>query len=920
MLRGCYPASFSLPTKRAQDVLEYKTEFADEFNFFHQREGRKGVHKAVRDVNLEWPCTPAARRVDVEQCEPCSASSGVTSEHEQEQRQVILLEKAYARSAEWCDKPMHNDTGDYVNRHSKSKETLWLRHLLQSNSSNDIAQIGYRTPEILSGNACDIEALCKNGQLDKVVLALLCMDHEGTLPSVQIYKSILQACTKSRALAEAKWVYAHLVKHGMECNKMLGDLVVITLVNCGGLEDALRVFCSLPHRSVFSWTAIIAGYSSAGKCREALSCYECMQEDSVAPDKYTFVSLLKTCSKIADIGEGRRIHADAVRHGVDLDIYVGSTLVSMYAKCGSIVDAQQVFDGLFQRDIVSWNAMLTAYAQQGQGINCLQIYSQMREEGVVPNARTFVSVIQACGTIAERGAVELVHGQHIKAGVLQKAREIHAGAIRLGFISDVFIGNSLVSMYAKCGTIEDAEHVFIGLSERDLVSWSAMLAAYAQQQEGEKALQIYERMHEEGVTPDAMAFVSVLLACGTLAENEEITYVDGRSVKVKALQKAKEIYAGAKIRGFALDEFVGSAAISLYAKCGSILDAEEVFELLPERNLVSWNAMLAAYAQEDSDGGKGLQIYQQMQEESIEPDEVTYLSAIEACGNLGSLENCLKIHQSLTQTQPDVGLSVATSLIHSYSKCGCMVAAQRVFDSLPRPDVVSWNALITGYSRVANCEMCVSCYQDMVLAGNRPDTVTFSALLYACSHSGLVNEGLEYFDSMVTYHGINPEIEHYVCIIDLVARAGFFSKAESLISQLPVKPNLTIWVSVLGACRKHGNVLLGRQAFNSALQLDPKHAAAYVLMSNIYSHAGLWDSVKEVQELRRAAGAWRKTGESLVEHEQQVHTFEAADTVHKQAAVVHETLRQLSLQLKESLALTKAARCDLMSFDGCCDL
>lgn len=835
-----------------------------------------------------------------------------------------------------------------------------------------------------------LQRLCEEAQLDRALEALVIMDQHDTVPSGNMYGFLLRACAKRKALSQAKQVQAHIAKRGLECSRFLGENVVSTLVKCGGLEDALQMFHRLRQKTVFSWTAVISGYTARGRFQEALRMYQWMKEEGVQPNAYTFVSLIKCCGSTVNLEEGKRIHAEAAQHKLETDTFVGNCLVNMYGKCGSVVDARNVFDRLSRRDVVSWNALIGAYAQQGRAEIALELYQQMWVEGVSPDARTFVNALQACGMVAEKEGAVGADGQLTRLMSLEQGKEIHADVWRKGYVADVYVANTLVSMYGKCGSITDAQYVFDRLSRRDVVSWNAMLAGYAQQGQSETALQVYNQMWIEGVSPDTWTFVralqacgmlaekedrvvpdrqefklkcvehgkalhadawmkgchsdsfvgntlvsmygkcgsivdakfvfdslyapdsvawtamitayveqgqaqealhlyelmrgegvsptdrtfvSMLQACGMLAEDEEGVLLNGLLTKVKSLEAGRAMHADVHIQACYLDVFIGSTLIRMYGKCGSIADAQETFDGLLERNVVSWNAMLATYV-EQGQGEKALQLYNKMQQAGASPDDITIVWVMQASSNTGSLGMLRHMHCNLEKR---LNSFLASTLISAYGRCASMKDAQDLFDTLLKADVVCWNALIASYARQGDCAACLYHYCRMQRAGVHPNGITFLSLLSACSHAGLVEKCVEYFHSMSRDYGITPEIVHYVSLVDLLGRAGCFREIEDLLSKMPMQPSLEMWLCLLGACQKHGEVMLARHAFDCAVRLQPRHAAPYVLMSNIYADAGLWDQATEIKELRQSAGARKKPGQSWIQHKQEVHTFLVGD-------------------------------------------
>lgn len=830
---------------------------------------------------------------------------------------------------------------------------------------------------------------------------------ESIIPSLEMYKSLLKACTNRKDLARARQVNADLTQRRPEYIRYLGETLVKTFVKCDSLEDALKVFEKLAHRTATCWTEMISGFVKAGQGRTALRMYRRMQEEGVQPSKYTFLSVVQACGSDGDLEEGKRIHAEVCKYRCDSDLFVHTCILDMYVRCGSILHAQNVFDSLPQHDVVAWTVMISGYAKQGEAEKALQVYEQMREEGVSPNDRAFVSAIRACGMLAEGeqritvdgssfqvkslakgkelhadvrrraydsdvfvgntvlgmygkcgsivdvqiafeglhqrnvvswNAMLAAHAQHsgfqktlqvyeamledgispddwtlmvviqacqmpevmgtdsedrhLKTKVSVTGKTIHTYTLRKGYNSDVLVGTALASMYVRCGSIVDAHTVFRGLSSRNVVSWTTMVAAYAEQGQAEKALQMYEEMKEENVSPDAVTYVSVLQACGLLAELENDVFVDGQSIKVKSLGKVKVIHAGLQRKGHHTDMVVANSLISMYGKCGSTRDAENIFEGLTDCDVVSWNAMLTVCTQQ-CQYERALQLYRRMEEKGTSADEVTLVNILQACSSKGSLDLCRQIHNPLISSRKKLGPYLANTLIHVYGKCGSMEDARKVFDALTKPDVISWTAMIAGYAREGNCAASLSCYEEMQLTGMKPNGVTFLALLSACCHAGLVDKGVEYFESMSRDYGVTPTVEHYSIVVDLLGRAGHFAEIVDLFGVMPMEPDLAIWSVLLHACQKHGNVGLGKVAFDRAMDLQQDDAAAYVLMWNIYADAGLWKRAEEVRELRRKAGAWKAPGQTWLELEQDVHTF----VVRNCGLLLRERIEHLSREL-----------------------
>jgi pentatricopeptide repeat protein len=403
-----------------------------------------------------------------------------------------------------------------------------------------------------------------------------------------------------------------------------------------------------------------------------------------------------------------------------------------------------------------------------------------------------------------------------------RGKDIHAMAHSTGLLaSHPSLGSALVDMYVKCGHLEKAIDVFQELDVRDVVTWTALIGGYVQHDRCEEALDHLTRMQTVGISPNAVTYV-----CGLKA-----------SAKLGSANIGEELHAEIERRGFvASNQFVGNALIDMYAKCGRLSDAHDVLNKLPIRDVVSWNALLAGYADQDH-GDEAISCYWQMQNEKISPDMLTFASGLKACTSLVAMETGMELHAEIDRNgllKEDVVLG--SILVDMYAKFGLLQRAVRVFENLPVRDEITWSTLMAGFAQLGEIENVFRvCNKMMEEEGQMPNKVGFLSILCACSHGGLVDQGWQYFKAMWENYGITPILEHYACMIDLLARAGQLEHAMVMTKEAPFHPDKGIWLIVLGACRKWGNTDLGRQAFHELELLDDMYAASYVFMSNVYA-------------------------------------------------------------------------------------
>ncbi|MCO5575700.1 hypothetical protein L7F22_029504 [Adiantum nelumboides] len=398
----------------------------------------------------------------------------------------------------------------------------------------------------------------------------MCFSHQAAAAASDSSKppsTLSLACPVLPPRTPSKRILEVILHHRIQLSGFLGDYLVATLAKCGAAVEAWKLSLTLPRRTVFSWSAIISAHVDGGHHSEALKLYQCMQEDNVQPNKFTLISLFKSCAVLPDLLQGKKLHECARRLGIATDAFVGSSLVNMYGKCGTIAEAEDAFCNLSSQDIISWTSMLSAYVEQGQGEKALLLYRQMLKEGLGAREITSVIALQACGILAEK---EVLVEQRVKVKALALARALHADSSGEGYASHLMVGNTLVSVYGKCKSIVEAEHAFYSTSVHDVVSWNAMLSAYIEISKPEKTLQLYCQMRMESIEPEQVTFIMLLQACGAFAKKEEVSFIDGQPIKSTALELVNSLHIDCLRRGCASGMAVASTLVDVYGKCGSV--------------------------------------------------------------------------------------------------------------------------------------------------------------------------------------------------------------------------------------------------------------------------------------------------------------------------------------------------------------
>jgi pentatricopeptide repeat protein len=351
--------------------------------------------------------------------------------------------------------------------------------------------------------------------------------------------------------------------------------------------------------------------------------------------------------------------------------------------------------------------------------------------------------------------------------------------------------------------------------------------------------------------------------------------------------------------GFESNISVVNTLLDVYAKCERIELARKVFDKMTERNVVSWTAIIAGYSQYGH-ANEALTHFYQMQEEDIEPEVITIASVLPACAHLAALQQGKCIHAYIIRRGIELDVPVCTALLTMYAKCGCIEVARQLFDKMAERDLVSWSAMITGYGMHGDGENALALFSQMQQIGMKPDNITFIGILSACSHAGLVDEGLRYFDCMSQDYSLTPGVEHYACMVDLMGRAGCLDEAHNLIKMMPIEPDDSVWGALLGACRIHSNIELGEFVSKRLLELEPKKVGNYVLLSNIYAAAGRWDDVMKVRSMLKDRGLKKIPGSSWIEIKNRVHSFSVGDKSHPQSEKIYTLLESLAEQMKKA--------------------
>ncbi|XP_042489137.1 pentatricopeptide repeat-containing protein At3g12770-like [Macadamia integrifolia] len=578
-------------------------------------------------------------------------------------------------------------------------------------------------------------------------------------------------------------------------------------------------------------------------------------------------TLLQLFTNSKSYHKGKQLHAHMISSGLLVEnTYLNTKLSSFYAICGNMSEARIIFNDIILKNSFSLNCMIRGYACNGFSLDSLALYREMLFFGQKADNFTYPFVLKACGDLLD---VEI-------------GRKIHSEIVIRGLESDIYVGNSLLSMYSKCRDMEAARKMFDRMPIRDLTSWNTMISGYTKNGNPEGALLIFSLMSRSGERADCATLVTVLPACANM----------------RAWKLGRQMHGYIIRNNYGLHISVINSLIYVYCNCNFMVYARWLFEKY-ERDTVSWNSMILGYAK-SGDAFESLRHFNQMLSEGIEPDQVTFIAVLGACDQITALQFGMSVHAFLTRKGFSVHTIVGTALGNLYAKCGRLGCSCQVFEEMPEKNLISWSAMIAAYGLHGKGREAIAVFNQMKAMNIRPDEVTFTSVLSACSHAGLVNEGCDIFYKIAKEYDMERKVEHYSCMVDLLGRAGRLDEAYKLIKTMEVKPTHDIWASLLFACRVHHNVKLAEIAALNAFDLNPKAVVPYISLSNIYAVEKRWDDVERVRAIVRSKGLKKQPGCSYVELEKVVHCFSVGDKSHPQSESIYSKLEDLHWQLKEA--------------------
>ncbi|KAK6284690.1 hypothetical protein POUND7_003642 [Theobroma cacao] len=611
----------------------------------------------------------------------------------------------------------------------------------------------------------------------------------------------------------------------------------------------LHYSTATPSPDIYAFISALEYYYTLPVCKEqevASLCHQLLASTNKPAALYPI--LIKSSVKA-----GILFHSHLVKLGHHHDPHTRNALMDSYAKFGPIEAARKLFDEMPGRMAEDWNSMISGYWKWGKEAEACCLFNLMPE-----NKRNVVT------------------------------------------------WTAMVTGSANMKDLITARRYFDRMPRRNVVSWNAMLSGYAKNGFAKEALHLFLHMIKagDGIEPNQITWVAVISSCSSLADpclaDSVVKFLDKKKIQLNSYLKTALLDMHAKCGNLEtaqkiFDEFgehrsctTWNAMISAYMRFGNLALARELFDKMPVRNVVSWNSMIAGFAQ-NGQPAMAIQLFKEMiATTNLKPDEVTMVSVISVCGQLGALEMGNWVVNFIVENQIKLSISGYNTLIFMYSKCGSMKDAERIFQEMKRRDTISYNALVSGFGAHGRGIEAVELMSRMRKEGIEPDHITYIGVLTACSHARLLKEGRRVFESIKF-----PAVDHYACMVDLLGRVGELDEAKRLIDHMPMEPHAGIYGSLLNASTIHKRVELGEFAANKLFELEPSNSGNYVLLSNIYASAARWGDVDWVREAMRKLGVKKTTGWSWVEHDGKVHKFIVGDRSHERSDDIYRLLEEL---------------------------
>ncbi|GMN24075.1 hypothetical protein TIFTF001_000400 [Ficus carica] len=537
-----------------------------------------------------------------------------------------------------------------------------------------------------------------------------------------------------------------------------------------------------------------------------------------SPNPRFLNKLVSFCAKLASFDTGIQVHTAIFKLGFCSSVYICSALVDMYAKCGTVSNAQKVFDEMSQRNVVTWSSLISGYLQADCPKTAIGLFRELLEEGMSATAFSFSGAVLACSQL---GNEEL-------------GTQVHCLSLKMGLCDNVVVGTGLVDMYSNCSNLENARRVFNQLPDKNVITWTSMVNDYAQYEQPDEAMVLVREMLRLDLKPTCVTY-NILLS--SFSRPDFFNY-------------CRQIHCHVIRVGLDLNEHVAVTLVTTYSKCSNSLeDFQKLCSRIRRWDNIAWNAVISGFSNLGI-GKRALKCFSDMRKRGVYVDRCTLSSVLRASATMSALEEGRQIHALVCKSGHVCDICIQNGIVSMYARCGAIDDSKRVFAFMDEHDVISWNSLLSGCSRHGLGWETVELFEHMRRTDIKPNDTTFLIVLTACSHVGLLDKGLEYFNLMRSNDFLaSPRMEHYATIVDLYGRAGNLREAEEFIDNMPVEPGPSIYKALLSASQVHGNTEIAFRSAKRHLEICPDDPAIYILLGNVLKTNGYWNDAAELRKI-----------------------------------------------------------------------
>ncbi|KAM0918062.1 hypothetical protein ACQ4PT_009072 [Festuca glaucescens] len=631
----------------------------------------------------------------------------------------------------------------------------------------DAVKRGFSSGGFCAAALVNMYARCSRvGDARRVFVGIAC-------PDAVCWTSMISGYHRARRYQEALSLISRMVTMGSSPDQVTCVTVISTLASLQRLEDATTLLKRMPAPSSVAWNAVISGYAQqSGSEHEVFGLYKDMKRQGQWPSRSTFASMLSAAANVTAFVEGQRVHGAAVRYGLDRNVFVGSSLINLYAKCGCIGEAMRVFDFSCGKNIVMWNAMLNGLVRNELQEEAIQMFRYMFRLGLEAGEFTFVGVLGACAYM----------GSHCLG------RQVHCVTMKNCMDANLFVANATLDMYSKFGAIDDAKTIFNLIAYKDSVSWNALIVGLAHNEEEEEAIHMLKQMNLDRITPDEVSLATVINACSN----------------IRATETGKQIHCLAVKYNICSNHAVGSSLIDLYSKHGDIDSSRKVLAQVDASSIVPINALIAGLVRNSTEN-EAIQLFQQLLRDGLKPSSFTFSSILSGCTGLFSSILCKQVHcYTLKSGLLNDDTSLGVSLIGIYLKSKMPEDANKLLIEVPdHKSLLEWTAIISGYAQNGYSSQSFLSFWRMRSYDVHLDEATFASILKACSEMTSLTDGKE-IHGLIVKSGFDSYETASSSLIDMYSKCGDITSAFEAFKQVKNKQGVTLWNSMIVGFAKNG--------------------------------------------------------------------------------------------------------------------